>query len=126
MGMKSWRNYIKETVIIAGVILLVFLMMDYNTRLEKLDQLNKKALIVRAEATAVFETQIALQTQIGEATSESVTEGEARNNGEIQDGDHRIVPLPAEGASLLDTAMPTLAPERIKKWQVWMELFFGE
>ena len=124
--MKSWRNYIKEMTIIAGVIVLVFLMMDYNTRLGKLNQLNEKALTIRAEATAVFETQIVLQAQIAEATSDPVTEGEARNNGEIQEGDHRIVPLPVEGAPLLDRAVPTPEPERIKKWQVWMELFFGE
>jgi|SaaInlLV_10m_DNA_4_1040232.scaffolds.fasta_scaffold42353_1 hypothetical protein len=126
MDMKSWRNYIKEVVIIMGVILLIFLMMDYNARLEKLNQLNEKALVVRAEATAVFVTQAALQTQIAEATSDAVTEAEARNNGEIQEGDQRIVPLPADGAPLLDTAMPPPAPERVKKWQVWMELFFGE
>ena len=112
--------------IVAGIILLVFLMMDYNTRLEKLSQLNEKALVVRVEATMVFETQVALQTQIAEATSDAVTEGKARNNGEILDGDQRIIPLPAEGAPLLDTVIPTPAPERVQKWQVWMELFFGE
>ncbi len=126
MGMKSWRNYFKEVAIITGVILLVFLMMDYNARLEKLNQLNEKALTVRAEATMVFETQIALQTQIAEATSDAVTEGEARNSGEIQEGDQLFVPLPAAGAPLLDTTLPTPAPERLKKWQVWVELFFGE
>ena len=95
--MKSWRNYIKEITIIVGVVLLVIVMMDYNTRLEKLNQLNEKAFAARAEATALFETQIILQTQIAEATSDPVTEGEARNSGEIQAGDQRIVPIPAVG-----------------------------
>ena len=126
MSMKFWQNYIKEILIIAGVILLVFLMMDYNTRLEKLNQLNEKALAVRAEATMVIGTQIALQTQIAEATSDPVTEREARNNGEIQEGDQRIVPLPAAGAPLLDTSAPAAVPERVMKWQVWVALFFGE
>ena len=124
--MKSWRRYIKEISIIAGVLLLVIFMTDYNARLEKLHQLNEKALTVRAEATAVFETQIALRTQISEATSEAVTEGEARNNGEIQEGDYRIVPLPALGAPLLDTPMPAPTSERVQKWQIWVALFFGE
>ena len=124
--MKYWRKYIKEIIIIISVILLTLLMMDYNTRLEKLNQLNEKALIVRAEATAVFEAQIVLQTQIAQATSETVTEAKARNNGEIQEGDQRIVPLPATGAPLLDSVAPPPAPERVQKWQAWMELFFGE
>lgn len=123
--MKFRQNYFKELAIIAGVVLLVFLMMDYNTRLDKLNQLNEKALTVRAEATKVSHTQVALQTQIAEATSDSVTEREARNNGEIQEGDQRIVPLPSDGPPLPDTYTPTLVPERVKKWQVWMELFFG-
>ncbi|RLD06956.1 MAG: hypothetical protein DRI32_01740 [Chloroflexi bacterium] len=124
--MKFWQKYIKEIAIIAGVILLTILMMDYNTRLEKLNQLNEKALTVRIKATAAIETQISLQTQIAEANSESVTEREARNNGEIQAGDQRIIPLPATGAPLIDTVLPTPVPERIKKWEVWVALFFGE
>ncbi len=123
--MKSWQNYIKQITIIIGLILLAFLM-NYNTRLEKLNQLNEKALIIRAEATVVFETQVSLLTQIAEATSDPITEKEARNSGEIQEGDQRIVPLPAAGAPLLDAPIPKPAPERIKKWQIWMMLFFGE
>ena len=124
--MKFRQNYFKEMAIIAGVVLLVFLMMDYNTRLDKLNQLNEKALTVRAEATEVNYTQVTLQTQIAEATSDSITEREARNNGEIQEGDQRIVPLPSDGPPLPDTFIPTPVPERVKKWQVWMELFFGK
>ena len=126
MDMKSWRNYIKEITIIVGMILLVIVMMDYNTRLEKLHQLNEKAIAVRSEATVVFQTKVALQTQIAQATSDPITEGEARYNGEIQEGDQRIVPLPADGPPLLDTPNPTTPPERIKKWQIWLALFFGE
>ena len=123
--MKSWKNYIKQITIVIGLVLLVFLM-NYNTRLEKLNQLNEKALIVRAEATAVFQTQASLQTQIAEATSDPITEEKARNNGEIQEGDQRIVPLPASGAPSLDAPVLPPTPERIKKWQIWMLLFFGE
>ncbi|HIE25348.1 MAG TPA: hypothetical protein EYP74_05035 [Anaerolineales bacterium] len=123
--MKSWQNYIKQITIVVGLVLLVFLM-NYNDRLEKLNQLTEKALLVRAEATAVFETHVSLKTQIAEATSDLVTEKEARNNGEIQEGDYRIVPLPAPGAPLPDDPILNSAPERIKKWQIWKALFFGE
>ena len=124
--MKSWQNYIKQIAIVMGLVLLVFLM-NYNARLDKLNQLNEKVLVVRAEATAVFKTHISLQTQVAEATSDPVTEKEARNNGEIQEGDYRIIPLPAAGAPLLDD--PVLSPpplKRIKKWEIWVALFFGE
>ena len=126
MSMKSWRNYIKEVAIIVGIILLVIIMTDYNTRLEKLHQLNEKAITVRAEATAVSQTKTSLETQIAQATSDPITEGEARNNGEIQEGDQRIVPLPADGAPLLDTPENKPPAEPILKWQIWLALFFGE
>jgi len=124
--MKFWKNYTKEIAIILGVILLIAIMMDYNTRLEKLNQLNDKASVVRAEATAMIETQIALQTQIALADTDSTTEEEARNNGEIQEGDQLIVPLAQEGAPLVDTPLATPEPRPVKKWEVWMALFFGK
>jgi|APSaa5957512622_1039677.scaffolds.fasta_scaffold55975_1 hypothetical protein len=126
MLMKFWKNYLREIIIIVAVVLLIFVMMDYNARLEKLNHLNEKAAYVRAEATAAFETQIALQTEIAEATSEPVTEGEARDNGEIQAGDQRFVPIPADGAPLLDSSPPQPPAARLMKWEVWMALFFGE
>lgn len=124
--MKFWQRYTREILIIIGVILLMVVMMDYNTRLEKLNELNEKASAVRAEATMVMQTQVVLQTAIAKATSDAVTEGEARNNGEIQEGDQLIIPIPAEGAPLLDASTPVPPPQPVQKWQVWAELFFGE
>ncbi|MCP4141059.1 MAG: hypothetical protein GY755_12380 [Chloroflexi bacterium] len=126
MPMKFLKNYLREIIVIVAVILLIFVMMDYNARLDKLNQLNEKVAYVRAEATAVFETQVALQTEIANATSEPVTEGEARNNGEIQPGDQRFVPIPADGAPLLDGTLPQAPTPRLMKWEVWAALFFGE
>lgn len=114
----------KEILIVVGVLVLVLLVMDYNTRIEKLTQLNDKAVAVRAEATQAVETQIALQTQIAVATSDPVTEGEARNNGEIQEGDQRIVPMPAPGNLPPGVIESTPVPERLLKWQIWYALFF--
>ncbi|OQY34975.1 MAG: hypothetical protein B6I38_01935 [Anaerolineaceae bacterium 4572_5.1] len=124
--MKSWSSYLKQFAIAIGVVLLIILVMDYNIRLDELNRLNEKATIVRAQATQAIQTQVALQTQIAEATSDRVTEDNARNNGEIQEGDQRVVPIPATGVPPLEISVPTPVPTRVKKWQVWMELFFGE
>ncbi len=114
----------KEIAIIAGVIVLVFLVMDYNTRLEKLNQLNETALTARAEATQAVQTQISLQTQIAMAPSAPIIEREARNNGEIQEGDQLIVPIPAPGTLPTEVTAPTPPTERLMKWQIWYALFF--
>lgn len=115
----------KEILIVTGVLLLVIIVMDYNTRTEKLTQLNERAMVVRAEATQAVETQIALQTQIAVATSDPVTEGEARNNGEIQEGDVRVIPMAAPGNLPPGVIQSTPVPERLMKWQIWWALFFG-
>ena len=122
--MNFWRNYIKEILIITGLLVLVLIVMDYNTRIEKLNHLNEKALSARAVATHAVETQLALQTQIAIATSDPVTEGEARANGEIQEGDTRIVPLSAPGNLPPDVIVSTPVPERLMKWEIWYALFF--
>ena len=124
--MKSLPLHFKQLSIAAGIVLLVVLVMDYNTRLDDLHQLNQKAAIVRVQATQVIQTQVALQTQIAEATSAQVTEYEARENGKILEGDQRVVLIPIEGAPLVNDPISAPPPERMKKWQVWVELFFGE
>ena len=122
--MDFLRNSTKEIFIVVGVLLLTLVVMDYNTRVERLNSLNDNAILARAEATQVVETQVALQTQIAVATSDPVTEGEARNQGEIQEGDQRIIPLPAPGSLPPGVIVSTPEPEHLMKWQIWYALFF--
>ncbi len=107
-------------------MLLVFLVMDFNARLEELERLSKKATAVRSQATQVMQTQTALQTAIAVATSDQAVEGAARNRGEIRPGAQPVVPLPEPGSPLFDLSTPTPAPTPMQNWQVWWELFFGE
>ena len=122
--MDFLRNSTKEILILVGVLLITLVVMDYNTRVERLNHLNDNAIIARTEATQAVETQIALQTQIAIATSDPVTEGEARNQGEIQEGDQRIVPLPAPGNLPPGVIISTPKPEHLMKWEIWYILFF--
>lgn len=124
--MKSWPLHFKQIAIALGIVLLVGFVMSYNTRLEELNHLTQKVATVRVQATQSIHTQIALQTKIAEATSESVTEHEVREKGEILEGDQRIVLIPEPGAPPLELTVPAPPTERIKKWQVWVELFFGQ
>lgn len=122
--MKFWRNSMKEILIVVLVLVVVLVVMDYNTRIEKLTHLNDKALIARAQATHAVETQVALQTQIAVATSDPITEEEARNQGQIQEGDQLVVPLPAQGNLPPDVIVSTPVPEHLMKWEIWYALFF--
>jgi cell division protein FtsB len=120
----DWRR----VALVAGILFLVVLIVDFNARLDELDRLNRQVGITRLEATQAGMTKAAYETQIANATSGQLIEEEARSNaGMVQDGDHPVVivgddpseaPLPA----IEPTPLPTPKPN----WQLWWDLYFGE
>ena len=119
----DWRRI----AIIAGVLFLVVLIVDFNTRLENLDRLNRQAAITRAEATQVALTQVALEAQVAFASSDQIVEGEARSEGHmIQEGDHPVSILGDVGEPAPKKPEPTPVPTPKSNWQIWLDLFFGE
>jgi cell division protein FtsB len=119
----DWRR----VALIAGVLFLVVLIVDFNSRLEELDRLNRQVGITRAEATQAELTKIAYETQIANATSEQSIAGEARSSaGLIQEGDHPVVVLGDNNAPPLENPEPTLIPTPKPNWQLWWDLYFGE
>ena len=118
---------IRRVVVTLGILVLVFVVLDFNRRLEDLTMLNKQNDLVRMQATQAAQTQVALQTQIDYANSTAAVEEWARTDGHyIQEGDLPIVPLGEPGAAPVESSTPTPAPTPMANWQVWWNLFFGE
>jgi len=125
--MKNFSIDWRRIALVAGVIFLVVLIVDFNTRLEELDRLNNRVKDTRVEATQVALTQMAYETQIAIATSDQLVEGEARSNaGMIQDGDHPVVVLGDDSEIPLESPEPTPLPTKKPNWQLWWDLYFGE
>ena len=119
----DWRR----VALIAGVLFLIVVIVDFNSRLEELDRLNRQAEITRAEATQVALTKVVYETLVANATSDQVVEGEARSNsGMIQEGDHPVVILGDEGEPTLENPEPTSIPTQKPNWQLWWDLYFGQ
>ena len=119
----DWRRI----ALIAGVLFLVVVIVDFNSRLEELDRLNRQADITRAEGTQAALTKAAFETLVANATSEQVVEGEARSNGGmIREGDHPVVVLGDEGEPTLENPEPTPIPTPKPNWQLWWDLYFGQ
>ncbi len=119
----NWRR----VGIFAGIAILVLIVIEFNTRLEELNQLTDEAMIFRAQATQAIQTQAALQTQVAYASSDAAVEDFARGDGHmVQEGDIPVVPFGGPNSPPTPTPTPMPTPTPLPNWQVWWNLFFGE
>jgi hypothetical protein len=124
--MDGWPVNPRRIVIFVGIIVLVFMVMDFNSRLEDLNRLKKQASIVSLQATQAIQTQMALQTEVAYAGSDQAVQDWARGEGHyIQPGDQPVVPVGQPGTNPIQSIEPTATPTSVSNWQVWWNLFFG-
>ena len=110
-----------------GILILVFIVLEFNRRLEELNMLNAQSELVQMQATQAVQTQLALQTQVAYAGSDAAVEEWARTDGHyIKDGDLPVVPLGQPGSPPIAASTPTPIPAQPANWEVWWNLFFGE
>lgn len=118
---------VRRVLVMIGILALVFIVLEFNRRLEELNMLSTQNHAVRAQATQALQTQSALQTQVAYAGSDAAVEEWARKDGHyIQDGDLPVVPVGQAGAAPIEASTPTPVPTQMENWEVWWNLFFGE
>ena len=118
---------LRRVAVIIGILVLVFIVLEFNRRLEELNMLNEQHKIVLTQATQAIQTQAALQTQVAYANSNPAVEEWARTDGHyIQDGDLPVVPIGEAGAPPVEASTPVPTPTPMQNWQVWWQLFFGK
>ena len=118
---------VRRVVVAIGILVLVFIVLEFNRRLEELNMLNAQSELVQLQATQAIQTQLALQTQVAYAGSNASVEEWARTDGHyIQDGDLPVVPLGQPGSPPIQASTPTPVPTQPANWEIWWNLFFGE
>ncbi len=118
---------IRRVLVTIGIVILVFVVLEFNRRLEELKLLNDQAKLVRVQATQVMQTQVALETNVAYANSTASVEEWARTDGHyVRDGDLPVVPVGAPGAAPIEISTPVPLPTPMQNWEVWANLFFGE
>jgi len=118
---------VRRVLVTIGIVVLVFVVLEFNRRLEELSLLSSQTELVRAEATQIMQTQVALQTAVAFANSTAAVEEWARTDGHyIKDGDLPVVPVGAPGAMPIEMGTPIPMPTPMQNWEVWWELFFGK
>jgi cell division protein FtsB len=117
----------RRVLVLIGILVLVFVVLEFNRRLEELKMLNRQNQMIQTQATQAIQTQLALQTEVAYAGSNAAVEEWARNDGHyIQDGDLPLVPVEQPGAPLTEASTPTPVPTPAPNWEVWWDLFFEE
>jgi len=125
--MSNFHINLRRVLIAAGILILMFMVMDFNTRLENLNRLNDQREVVREQATQAMQTELAMRTAVAYATSDQAVEDWARSDGHYQKpGDQPVVPIGQPGSEPVISSTPTPVPTPKPNWLVWQELFFGE
>ena len=125
--MTSLPINIRRVAKVIGIIALVFIVLEFNRRLEELKLLSNQHDLVQAQATQAVQTQMALETRVAYAGSSNAVEEWARTEGKyIQDGDLPMVPIAQPGAAPVEVATLIPQPTPQPNWQEWWDLFFGE
>jgi hypothetical protein len=125
--MPEFPINMRRVAVFVGVILLILIMVELNSRLEELNRLNDQLDQVRLAATHSVQTQVALETQLAYAGSNQAVEEWARTEGHyMQEGDQPVVPIGQPGSDPIVIATPTPVPTPMQNWQVWWGLFFSK
>ncbi len=118
---------VRRVAVIIGIIALVFIVLEFNRRLEELNLLDKQHEFVLTQATQAVQTQMALQTRVAYAESDKAVEEWARTDGHyVQEGDLPVVPLGQPGVAPVELSTPIPTPTSMTNVQIWWDLFFGE
>lgn len=118
---------LKKISLIAVAVVLFFLVMDLNTRLNELSRLTAQRDDAATVVANLEGTLQVLQTQQAYAGSEGAVEGWAYNEGHmVRPGEQLIIPLPPPGTTPMPVFVPTPTVEPVENWEIWLALILGK
>jgi cell division protein FtsL len=115
----------KYGVLIFALIILAFLVMDFNARQADLYQLIAEREKVTGQLIEREQTRDALITQIAYATSPAAVKEWAYENHMAQPGDQIVVPIQVSPVTPTPTVTPMVQATQMSNVDRWMLLFFG-
>jgi len=126
MGMNKFHINWKQLAVFGGFIVLFFLLMDFNSRINELNRLNTQLSGMKTDVSASKSTQSGLQEQIAYATSDAAVNEYARNNGMVREGEKLVVPIANDTPMPQESVEPTPTTVKVTNQEIWWALFFGD
>ncbi len=117
----------KKVAIIVGVVILLFLVMDLNNRLNELSRLTEQESKAATVVNQLQGTLNVLETQVAYASSEGAVEQWAYNEGHMaRPGEKLVIPLSPAGTTPQAFVEATPVPTQVPNWRVWFALISGK
>ena len=118
---------LKKISLVAIAVVLFFLVMDLNTRLNELSRLTTQRDDAATVVANLEGTLQVLQTQQAYAGSEGAVEEWAYNEGHmVRPGEQLIIPLSPPGTTPVPVFVPTPTVEPVDNWEIWLALLLGK
>lgn len=118
---------VKKIGLAAIAVVLFFLVMDLNNRLNELSRLSAQQEKAATVISVLQSTLDSLETQVAYATSEGAVELWAYEEGHMaRPGEKLVIPLSPPGTTQVALLGVTPTPISVSNWQVWFALIAGK
>jgi len=118
---------LKKIALIAGAVILFFLVMDLNSRLNELSRLTEQRNDAATAVAKLEGTLQVLQTQQAYAGSQGAVEEWAYNEGHmVRPGEQLVIPISPPGTTTEPVFVPTPTVEPVENWEIWLALILGD
>jgi hypothetical protein len=113
----------KYVIVVVVLVVLAFMVMDFNSRTADLSRLTGEHAVVKAERDAKVETKAAIEGKIAFATSEAAVYQWAYENHMVRKGDIPVVPVEGVQPTVVATPRPVATQSVVTNLDRWLLLF---
>ncbi|MBP8998166.1 MAG: hypothetical protein KBG10_07775 [Anaerolineaceae bacterium] len=118
---------LKKIALIAGAVILFFLVMDLNSRLNELSRLTEQRNDAATAVAKLEGTLQVLQTQQAYAGSQGAVEEWAYYEGHmVRPGEQLVIPISPPGTTPEPVFVPTPTVQPVENWEIWLALILGD
>ena len=118
---------LKKLGLIAAAVILLFLVMDLNKRLNELSRLTAQQEEASTVIAVLQSTLDHLETQVAYATSEGAVEEWAYEEGHmVRENEQLIIPQVSGDITPTVVIKVTPTPVVVENWEIWLALFAGK